>query len=74
MISNIVKTCRDFCGLKTAPLSYASKVYFILQYFPKSERKNNLDDAKINAQRLGWNLSDNDVKQGSVLLEKLDLV
>ena len=28
-VAEIVKTCRDFCELKTAPLSYASKIHYL---------------------------------------------
>ncbi len=70
-VAEIVKTCRDFCELKTAPLSYASKIHYLFC----SEHKDDMSfsDAVEYARKLGWNVSKDDVEQGAQLLERLNL-
>lgn len=71
-VAKIVRTCKDFCGLKTPPLSYASKIHYLLY---SHERRGNMafSDAVEYAGKLGWNVSKDNVKQGAQLLEGLEL-
>ena len=71
-IRKIVEICKDFCELKTAPLSYASKIH----YMANSNMFRNgmsFSDAVEHARKLGWNVSKDDVEQGARLLERLNL-
>ena len=72
-VAEIVKTCRDFCDLKTAPLSYASKIYYLLHSNESGDDMSFLE-AKEYAKDLGWNVSKDNVEQGAQLLERLGLV
>ncbi len=71
-VARIVKVCRDFCGLKTAPLSYASKIHYLLQSSGAGSSMS-FSEAKEYAERLGWKVSKDNVEQGAQLLEKLEL-
>ena len=71
-IADIVKVCRDFCGLKTAPLSYASKIHYLL-YSTETGCHMSFWEAKEYAADLGWKVSKDNVEQGAHLLEKLGL-
>lgn len=73
-IQELVKTCKEFCELKIAPLSYASKIYYMLGARPKEEPTLSVEDAIEDAKKLGWNVSSDNVEQGAQLLEKLKLV
>ena len=71
-VAEIVRTCRDFCGLKATPLSYASKIHYLLC---SQETKGGMSpsDAVAYARELGWNVSKDNVEQGAQLLERLEL-
>jgi len=71
-VSSIVKTCKDFCSLKTAPLSYATKIHYML-YSDVSRDNMSFSDAVQHARTLGWKVSKDNVEQGAQLLEKLEL-
>lgn len=73
-IEEIIKTCDKFCKLKSAPLSFASKVFFLLQRLPTDKRKMTYKDAISDAENLGWDISNDDVEQGVELLKQLNLV
>lgn len=73
-LNNLVNTCKEFCGLRSAPLSYASKVFFTLEELPKAKRSQELGNAAEKAKLLGWDISEDDVSVGTQLLEKLKLV
>lgn len=73
-IKKVIRICRDFCDLRPTPLSYASKVFFTLEGFPKNERKQELKNAVENAKLLGWRISTEDARVGEELLVKLKLV
>lgn len=73
-IRQVVLTCKDFCDLRPTPLSYASKVFFTLEHLPKNRRSRELQSAVENAERLGWDISSEDVEVGKQLLQKLKLV
>lgn len=70
-IARIVNVCRDFCELKSAPLSYASKIHYLLSH--ESYNGMSFQEAKEYAEDLGWEVSKDNVEQGAKLLEKLDL-
>lgn len=73
-VKKVVTTCKEFCDLKIAPLSYAAKIFFMLEIHPPDKRKMSYDDAIKEASTLGWKISPDDVDQGVSLLEKLNLV
>ncbi len=71
-IEGIVKVCRDFCGLRTHPLSYASKIHYLLCSNEAGDGMSFLE-AKRYAEDLGWKVSGDNVEQGAQLLENLEL-
>lgn len=73
-IKQLVDTCKEFCDLKIAPLSYASKIFYMLDAQGKDSEKLTTKDAVKNAKELGWKVSSDNVEQGAKLLEKLELV
>lgn len=72
-IARIVKTCRDFCDLKSAPLSYASKIHYLL-HSHETDGGMPFSDAVEYAKKLQWKVSEDNVEQGVKLLEQLKLV
>ena len=72
-ISDIVKVCNDFCKLKIPPLSYASKIHYMV-HSDTSGNSMSFSDAVKYAHKLGWKVSEDDVEQGAKLLERLNLV
>jgi len=73
-IKRLVKTCKQFCELRINPLSYAAKIFFMLESLPKNERKMSYQEAVNKAERFGWNIIHEDVEHGVQLLETLNLV
>lgn len=71
-IYSVVKICKDFCGLKTAPLSYASKIHYMTNA-DISKKGMSFSDAVEYARKLGWKVSEDNVEQGAKLLERLEL-
>ncbi len=72
-IAGIVKVCRDFCGLRSAPLSYASKIHYLL-HSQGTGGSMSFSDAVEYAKTLQWKVSEDNVEQGAKLLEQLELV
>lgn len=72
-IAKIVDICRKFGGLKTAPLSYASKIHYLLSSHETGSGMS-LANAVKYAKELGWKVSEDNVDQGAELLEQLGLV
>ena len=72
-IASIVRMCRDFCGLKSAPLSYASKIHYLL-HSHETGASMSFSDAVEYAKELQWKVSEDNVEQGARLLEQLGLV
>ena len=70
-VGEIVKTCKEFCELKTHPLSYAAKIHYLVD---SHHEKMSFSDAIKYAKELGWKVSEDNVDQGARLLEKLGLV
>lgn len=74
-ISKIVQTCKEFCDLKSAPLSYAAKSYYILTSTKEGrEGKYTIEDVKKVGENFDWNISQDDIEIGVSLLQKLYLV
>lgn len=74
-ISKIIKICKEYCGLKPTPLSYAAKAHYVLansKDYLKS--KYSAGDVKTIAKDFDWNISEKDAEIGLELLQKLDLV
>ena len=75
IISNIVKTCKEFCDLKSTPLSYAAKSYYILTSTEEGRKgKYTKEDVRSVGKNFDWNISQDDVEIGVSLLQKLHLV
>ncbi len=72
-IAGIVKVCRDFCDLRSAPLSYASKIHYLLSSHRTGGRMS-FPDAVEHAKKLQWKVSEDSAEQGAKLLEQLELV
>ena len=70
-VAKIVRTCKNFCELKAMPLSYASKIHYLLD---SHESGMSFPDAISYARKLGWKVSEDNVEQGAKLLERLELV
>lgn len=73
-INYLVHTCKKSCGLRTAPLSYAAKIYFMLENNAEEKKQMNYDDAIETAEKLGWELTRDDINKGVELLKELKLV
>lgn len=71
-IAEIVNMCKKFCKLKATPLSYASKIHYLLDSH-ETDDKMSFSDAVDYAKELRWQASKDDVKHGVKLLEKLEL-
>jgi len=71
-VAEVVRACKSFCGLKAAPLSYASKIHHIM-YSHEGDSDMSFSDAVEYVRRLGWKVSKDNVEQGASLLERLNL-
>lgn len=72
-IENIVHTCNEYCKLDPNPLSFAAKVHFMMSS-PKSKKTMTNSELMKLGKSLGWKLSRSDIKDGSELLNQLNLV
>ncbi len=74
-ISKTVQICNEFCSLKSAPLSYAAKAYYILRNTKgRKQGKYGAVDVERVAQNFDWEILKEDAQTGIELLEKLGLV
>ena len=73
-IRSLVSTCKQFCSLKTAPLSYVAKIYFMLENNSGKEKQMDHDVAIKTAEKLGWELTHDDIDEGVELFKQLKLV
>lgn len=73
-IRDLVNTCKKFCKLKIAPLSFASKIFYMLNAHKGDAEALTINEAITNAKELGWRVSSDNVEQGAKLLEELKLV
>ena len=71
-IAEIIKKCNEVCYLKSKPLSYASKIYYMLS--EPENKKMTISDLEARGKDLGWNLSDEYLKQGISVLKKLKMI
>ena len=73
-IVNLVGICNEYCGLDPNSLSFAAKVHYMLE----SQRtiKKSLSEGELVriGKSFGWKITQSDIKDGSQLLEKLELV
>lgn len=69
-IKQLVETCSNFCGLKTAPLASASKVMYIEK--DTDQRISSFDDMEEYAKNLGWDITPNEVESGKKLLMEIN--
>lgn len=72
-VAKIVSICRRFSGLKAEPLSYASKIHYLLNSHETGTCMS-FADAVEYAKELGWKVPKDNVDQGAELLEQLELV
>lgn len=70
-IADILKVCDDHCDLKPAPLSYAAKCHHILSIDGKKEYS--AEDIKQAGRGLHWDISEDDIADGTRLLQELRL-
>ena len=74
-ISDIVKVCKDFCGLRASTLSFAAKAHYVLANTASNHTdKYTADDVSRVATDFDWEISPDDAKDGITLLQRLDLV
>ena len=74
-ITNIVKICSDFCELKTKPLSFAAKAYYIMKSSKEGmEGKYTSTDVEKVAENFDWHITEEEIMTGVELLKKLELV
>jgi len=73
-INNLVTVCKKFCNLKIAPLSYAAKMYYMLESNKEAKKTMDYNDAISKAEKLGWEITADEVEEGVQLLEQLKLV
>lgn len=73
-IHSLVRVCKKSCELRTASLSYAAKIYYMLESKSEKDKRMNYDDAIRTAEKLGWELTHDDVNKGVELLKELNLV
>lgn len=72
-IENLVNTCYEHCRLDPNVLSFAAKVHYMLQS-QKSKKIITQQELMELGKSLKWNLSKGDIKEGTELLDQLDLV
>ncbi len=72
-IKDIVDKCKDSCDLKANPLSCAAKVLFMQRNRPNGEGTMTVDEARKRAQGFGWNISSEDIEEGTTVLCHLEL-
>ncbi|MCH7647209.1 MAG: hypothetical protein IIA83_01195 [Thaumarchaeota archaeon] len=74
-ILEIIKICREFCDLKSAPLSYAAKSHYILISTEEGIKgKYTTKDVLNIGKNFDWNITEDDIETGISLLQKLNLV
>lgn len=75
IISKTVKICKEYCELKSTPLSYAAKTHYILTSTEEGRQgKYKAEDVKEIGKNFDWKISESDVLTGVKLLERLELV
>ena len=72
-IREIVRTCKDNCNLKAGTLSYAAKAHYLLDDANVSVSCVQMSKVKEMGKKLGWDMTNADVKSGMDLLVKLNL-
>ena len=71
IIKDIVDTCNNHCNLQASPLSYSAKAHYILANGGRDQYT--IKDVQDTAKDFEWEISEDDVKKGLDLLEKLNL-
>lgn len=76
IIKRVVDQCRDSCDLQATALSYAAKTHYLLDSSSNKHSASDIDTDKIRDAGipLGWNMNDDNVKNGVDLLVNLELV
>lgn len=72
-IKNIVQICREYCNLRSNPLSFAAKTHYMLT---KSKCKKGMTKKEVvsMAEKFGWHITEKDIRSGANLLQQLGLV
>ena len=60
--------------MKAAPLSFASKVLYMVNARKSEEKSISFQEAAIYAKDLGWEIDVGEVENGAKLLQELNLV
>lgn len=74
IIKRVVDQCRDSCDLQATALSYAAKTHYLLGNERISASDIHTDKIQNAGISLGWNMDDDNVKNGVDLLVNLGLV
>lgn len=70
-IKRVVRECREFCGLRQAPMAYASKIHYMRTY--NSRPNASVDEIVDMGREAGWSMAAEDVRAGLRLLARLGL-
>lgn len=70
-IRGVLAVCKERCGLKPAPLSYAAKCHYVLR---NGGAEHTVKEARDAGRDLCWDISDDDAEGGISLLKELGLV
>lgn len=73
-LKEFVDVCRKFCSLKATPLSFASKVLYMVKARENEKKPISFQEAVDDAKDLGWEITLDEVKNGTDLLQELKLV
>ena len=73
-INSLVSLCKKSCNLKTATLSYAVKLDFLLEKNPDKEKQIDYNTAASLVDNPSWDISSDDVECAMKILKELDLV
>lgn len=73
-IKEFVDVCGKFCSLKATPLSFASKVLYMVKAHENEKNPMTFQEAVDYARDLGWGITLDEVKNGTNLLHELKLV
>ena len=73
-VKELVDLCDKYCKLAPNPLSFAAKVHYMLASQTAIKKPLPEDELVQLGKSFGWKISKSDIKNGSELLEQLELV
>lgn len=72
-VANIVSICKKYCELRITPLSFASKINYMVESQARTDDMKG-EDLTEYATKFGWKMNNDDITQGTELLRWLKLV